>query len=183
MGVIDLDARVKKLEQEAGGGAVIDQLEAAVTALEEQINGDGETDLGLAGDVAALEETVNGDGETDFGLVGDVAALDNARPTVFSTTEKVVGEWINNDPVYQKVIDIGNEVYIPYSSWETTSIVISDIKGIISAWGVGDTDNKTCTPLMASHDETGALLFQTPRNGTNSLVKYVILQYTKTEAE
>lgn len=37
MGVIDLDARVKKLEQ-GGGGAdptVIDQLEAAVTALEE----------------------------------------------------------------------------------------------------------------------------------------------------
>lgn len=35
MGVIDLDARVKKLEQDGTGGAVIDQLEAAVTALEE----------------------------------------------------------------------------------------------------------------------------------------------------
>ena len=56
MGVIDLDARVKKLEQDAGG-AVIDQLEAAVTALEETINGDGETDLGLVGDVAALQTT------------------------------------------------------------------------------------------------------------------------------
>ena len=54
MGVIDLDARVKKLEQDAGGGAVIDQIEAELTALEEQINGDGETDLGLAGDVEAL---------------------------------------------------------------------------------------------------------------------------------
>lgn len=78
MGVIDLDKRVKKLEAGGGGGAdpgVIDQLEAAVTDLEETINGDGETDLGLVGDVAALEETVNGDGETSFGLVGDVAAL------------------------------------------------------------------------------------------------------------
>lgn len=38
MGVIDLDARVKKLEQGGGGGVdptVIDQLEAAVTDLEE----------------------------------------------------------------------------------------------------------------------------------------------------
>ena len=34
MGVIDLDKRVKKLEQEGTGGGVIDQLEAAVTALE-----------------------------------------------------------------------------------------------------------------------------------------------------
>lgn len=56
MGVIDLDARVKKLEQEAGGGAAIDQIEAELTALDEQINGDGETDLGLAGDVEALKE-------------------------------------------------------------------------------------------------------------------------------
>ena len=77
MGVIDLDARVKKLE-EGGGGAdpgVIDQLESAVTALEETVNGDGDTDLGLVGDVATLEETIYGDGDTDLGLVGDLAAL------------------------------------------------------------------------------------------------------------
>ena len=35
MGVIDLDARVKKLEQGGAGSAEIDQIEAAVTALEE----------------------------------------------------------------------------------------------------------------------------------------------------
>ena len=61
MGVIDLDARVKKLESGESGGVdptVIDQLEAAVTALEETVNGDGETDLGLVGDVAALSSTV-----------------------------------------------------------------------------------------------------------------------------
>lgn len=61
MGVIDLDARVKKLEEGGGGGAdpgVIDQLEAAVTDLEETVNGDGDTDLGLVGDMAALETTV-----------------------------------------------------------------------------------------------------------------------------
>lgn len=33
MGVIDLDARVKKLEQGGGGGAEIDQIEADLTAL------------------------------------------------------------------------------------------------------------------------------------------------------
>lgn len=59
MGVIDLDKRVKKLEAEGTGGAVIDQLEAAVTDLEETVNGNGETDLGLVGDVAALEDVVS----------------------------------------------------------------------------------------------------------------------------
>lgn len=74
MGVIDLDARVKKLE-EGGGGAEIDQIEADLTALENVVSGNGETTFGLEGDVAALETTVNGDGETSFGLVGDVADL------------------------------------------------------------------------------------------------------------
>ena len=38
MGVIDLDARVKKLEQ-GGGGAEIDQIEADLTALENTVDG------------------------------------------------------------------------------------------------------------------------------------------------
>lgn len=37
MGVIDLDKRVKKLEQDGAGGAVVDQLEAAVTAIENEL--------------------------------------------------------------------------------------------------------------------------------------------------
>ena len=58
MGVIDLDARVKKLEQDGGGlASVVDQIDSDLTALDEQINGDGETDFGLAGDVAELQTT------------------------------------------------------------------------------------------------------------------------------
>lgn len=37
MGVIDLDKRVRKLEQDGAGGAVVDQLEAAVTAIENEL--------------------------------------------------------------------------------------------------------------------------------------------------
>lgn len=39
MGVIDLDARVKKLEQGGAGGAEIDQIEADLTALENTVDG------------------------------------------------------------------------------------------------------------------------------------------------
>lgn len=110
MGVIDLDARVKKLEAGESGGVdpdVIDQLEAAVTDLEETVNGDGETDFGLVGDVAALETTVNGDGDTNLGLVGDVAALQSEIENLpvginYSTTEKEVGTWTDGKKVYQR---------------------------------------------------------------------------------
>ena len=39
MGVIDLDARVKKLEQGSSGSAEIDQIEADLTALENTVGG------------------------------------------------------------------------------------------------------------------------------------------------
>lgn len=55
MGVIDLDARVKKLEADSGSSAEIDQIEAAVTALENTVSGNGTTTFGLEGDVAALQ--------------------------------------------------------------------------------------------------------------------------------
>ena len=55
MGVINLNDRVDKLEESTTSlGSVTDQIDAEVTALDEQINGDGDTDLGLAGDVADL---------------------------------------------------------------------------------------------------------------------------------
>lgn len=74
MGVIDLDARVKKLEQ-GGGGEEIDQIEADLTALENTVNGNGETDFGLVGDVDALETSV-GALETAVGNLGSKDVTD-----------------------------------------------------------------------------------------------------------
>ena len=85
MGVIDLDARVKKLEQGGGGidPTVIDQLEAAVIDLEETVNGDGETDLGLVGDVAALQDSLEALSE-------------------YSGTETKIGTWVDGKDLYAK---------------------------------------------------------------------------------
>ena len=79
MGVIDLNARVKALE-EAGSAdiPVIDELEATVTALDEQINGDGETDLGLTGDVAALETAIPTAEDISSQLTGAASCVTSA---------------------------------------------------------------------------------------------------------
>ena len=55
MGVIDLDKRVRKLEQEGTGGAVVDQLEAAVTAIENELT---VTVTDISGDLETLPEGV-----------------------------------------------------------------------------------------------------------------------------
>lgn len=58
MGVIDLDKRVRKLEQEGTGGAVVDQLEAAVTAIENELT---VTSTDISGDLETLPEGVTVD--------------------------------------------------------------------------------------------------------------------------
>lgn len=103
MGVIDLDARVKKLEEGGGGGAdptVIDQLEAAVTALEETVNGDGETDLGLVGDVAALETATT---------PVDVSNLFTPNPSLtFRDSSQLIARKIGNIVFMMCVADIAS---------------------------------------------------------------------------
>lgn len=53
MGVIDLDKRVRKLEQDGAGGAELDQLEAAVTAIENELT---VTVTDISGDLETLPE-------------------------------------------------------------------------------------------------------------------------------
>lgn len=151
MGVIDLDARVKKLEQEAGGGAVIDQLEAAVTALEETVNGDGETDLGLVGDVAALDEQINGDGETDFGLAGDVAELAEAVSQIGGGETPVKHELTLNTGLSANstyggcfYVKMGNLIYLHFAltgltvGVKTTVVTLpSEARPVTSVFNVG----------------------------------------------
>lgn len=89
MGVIDLNARVTALEKNGAGGAELDQIEA---------------------DLTALEETVNGNGETDLGLVGDVAALENMFEDVSDKITVNSGITVNGTPVI-KAVKISNVVF------------------------------------------------------------------------
>lgn len=146
MGVIDLDKRVKKLEQEGTGGGVIDQLEAAVTALES--------------DVEDLQEAAD-----------------------YSTTECIVGKWIDNRPIYKKTFDAGDNTQISYTTWTTLSAVtIENFAGLIKVEGATETLG-TCGPFLATTTGSGTektLQLQTPRNANEAAVRYVTVWYLKT---
>ena len=61
----------------------------AVSGLNEQINGNGTTTDGLAGDVSDLNEQINGNGTTTDGLAGDVSDLQDALGDGFSSANTV----------------------------------------------------------------------------------------------
>ena len=167
MGVIDLDARVKKLEAGGGGGAdpgVIDQLEAAVTD---------------------LEETVNGNGETDFGLVGDVAALEAAVPTVTDLSASLTGaaSFTTSASLIKygnlRVLDVLMDKYLPTTTTSAVTIPEGErpsrtIGAAVSVTYSGDVSKRIMaliTPAgavnvvgnsaLANNDEAGAALHAT----------------------
>ena len=116
VGVIDTDeARIEALETTVGGagsGLVKDvsDLQTSVGTLETTV---GDNTAGLVKDVSALQTTV---GDATAGLVKDVAdnasditALDGRvdaleEGIVYSTTEQLVGKWIDGNDLYQNTV-------------------------------------------------------------------------------
>ena len=69
---------------------------------------------------------------TSSGLSADKVqgAIDElAGRCTYSTTEKVVGKWIDNSPVYEKVVEIGA---LPNATTKTVAHGISDLKFMLS---------------------------------------------------
>lgn len=112
----------------------------------------------------------------------------------YSTTEKIVGTWIDGKPVYQKVIDIG---YGPNNGNKDVSTGITNFKRIIKLTCISPKNtfdyamlpsNTAIAGAMATGcwmtDTIGTTLGTTLRVQTNydasSNYLYAILQYTKT---
>ena len=99
----------------------------------------------------------------------------------YSTTEQVVGTWIDGKTIYEKIIDNGIDMEISNSSWQTTGITINNGKMIISCFGISN-DNSFQGAIMGYVDNN-ILFCQTGRNSSSAWVRYFIIQYTKTTAQ
>lgn len=120
-----------------------------------------------------------------FGLVA--TGIDSAN--LYSTTERVIGQWIDGKPLYQRVVDCGTltnkpDVYIPVSGSSEMNVV--NMHGFIENNGVVD-------PLPYVHDtelanmiavkfskSSGICIFARNNTGIGGFHAYVTLQYTKT---
>ena len=105
----------------------------------------------------------------------------------YSTTEIDTGKkWINNKPIYKKVVDIGN---LPNATLKTVAHGISNIGLIITIRGFA-TSGTEFIPLPFTHSSSLEAQVQVYASGDNINVRtgndrssstgYVILEYTKT---
>ena len=104
----------------------------------------------------------------------------------YSTSEQVVGTWIDNKPIYQKTIDFGA---CPNATTKEVSLNIANIEKIIYYNGfMLSSDNATTIPLPNVADSTYQVILVLNRSyirittavDRSSFNGYITIRYTKT---
>lgn len=107
-------------------------------------------------------------------------------PNEYSTTEKIVGTWIDGKTLYQKTINTGA---LPNNTQKTVSHGLTGTYRIVSIEGIAlNTTNGIYTPMVRSNGannfaeaivEGSNIRIETTFNGTSFTNSYVTLKYTK----
>lgn len=99
----------------------------------------------------------------------------------YSTTEQVVGKWIDGSNIYQKTWDFGSNVLIHPDVWTDTTIVIADfnINAIINAEARNE-EGTAWKLLGAACNDSTYIRISHNRSGADLTIRYLTLNYTKT---
>ena len=141
------------------------------------INTDETSDLPLTSDCV---EYRNGQSVTQ--------ALDNALSDYeYSTTEKVVGKWIDGKPIYEKVVNFGA---LPNNTIKYVAHGISNLGFMVSMFGCAMDSSNSVIPIPEANKNAIYSVYIVV-SGTNLAIEtgvdrsgftrtYIILRYTKT---
>lgn len=100
-------------------------------------------------------------------------------PTVhYSTSEQVIGTWIDGKPLYQITADFGAEITVNSNTWTNTTIPTTDKKAIISA--VGTNGSGTCWNFISANCDSGSYVQVYHTRSAAITLQTMTIQYTKT---
>ena len=143
---------------------------------------DGETEID-AQKLNKMEQGIEEAGQTGGILTGSIVAYDGDtipegyeevdNPNVYSTEEKVIGEWFGK-PLYRKVIELASELTINANSWASGVYVVPNIKLIVNALGLKTGDATSQIRVTPSGD------IMNPSSAFSISIKFITLEYTKT---
>ena len=121
-----------------------------------------------------------------LGGMPEILANKFDKGNLYSTDEKMIGQWIDGKPLYQKTVDCGA---LPNNSVKNFAHSISNLESITDMKGIGISSSQVI-PIQWSVDYDSAygvtlycdstnIVFVTKRDQT-SYHAYITLQYTKT---
>lgn len=142
----------------------------------------GETPIS-AENLNKMEEGIVEASQTGGILTGSIVGYDGDtipegyeevdNPNVYSTEEKVIGEWIDGKPLYRKVIELASELTINTNSWASGVYVVPNIKLIVNALGLKTGDATSQIRATPSGD------IMNPSSAFSISIKFITLEYTK----
>ena len=105
----------------------------------------------------------------------------------YSTSETIIGTWIDNKVIYRKVIDLG---YMPNNTTLTVDHNITNLDRIVNAYGYSLRSDGDVLPIpYVTFNEknygginyfiTASYIAITTRNDRSSFYAYMVLEYTK----
>lgn len=106
----------------------------------------------------------------------------------YSTSETIIGKWIDNKVIYRKVIDLG---YMPNNTTLTVDHNITNLDRIVNAYGYSlrSSDGDVLPIPYVTFNEknfgginyfiTASYIAITTRNDRSSYYAYMVLEYTK----
>lgn len=111
-----------------------------------------------------------------FDEIGDAAE----EQTTYSTTEHVVGKWIDGSVVYEKVINFTNAISVTTGEWVDTGVKIEGATQIINISALWST-NGVCWGMVGGRindtSENIDVVSARPTYGTN--ITTIIVKYIK----
>lgn len=137
------------------------------------------------------KRTVNGGNVSDV-TVGGISVVNQQGvaeiPAIpdglhhYSTTEHVIGTWIDGKPLYEKVFAFSQRTTISEGSWVDTEFLTGDISVVVFVSGIDIQSNKGTAWHFLGADVTGTYikLYQNRDLSKNIALTHFIMQYTKT---
>ena len=96
----------------------------------------------------------------------------------YSTSEKVIGTWIDGKPLYEITVEFSSEITVNNNTWTNTTITTTDKKAIVNVIGINQTG--TCWNMLSANCDNGSYVQVYHTRGTIITIKTLTIQYTKT---
>lgn len=95
----------------------------------------------------------------------------------YSTTEQVVGTWIDGNSIYEITIELNSQLVVSNTSWTDSGIDASDKAMIIDVRGMDEVDHSFYS--FNGLIESNKIKLQACRT-SNAYLRILVIQYTKT---
>ena len=132
-----------------------------------------------SGGGTVTDVTVDGTSVVNQQGVAEIPAIPDGLHH-YSTTEQVVGTWIDGKPLYEKTFDFGQDLQIVAQDWNDTPILKGNIERII--YGEIRNTNYAVWPIAIRTNASSnyVQIMNMRPSGSNINARYFTIRYTKT---